>query len=55
MHTDVEEGVALAVGRQLHALLTRLATFPVQAAAAYEGIATEAVVNVPQKALASST
>ena len=49
---EVEETV---VAIQLQALLTRLATFPVQAAAAYDGIATEAVVKVPQKALASSS
>ena len=43
----------LEVAIQLHALLTRLATSPVQAATAYVGIAlvavTAAVVNVAQK------
>lgn len=52
--TDVDGTDEVAVAMQLHALLTRLATSPVQAAAANEGIATEAVVKVPQNAFASS-
>lgn len=51
----LEAGVAI----QLHALLTRLATFPVQAATANDGITlvavTGAVVKVPQNSCAAST
>lgn len=54
----VDETDEEAVAIQLQAELTRLATFPVQAATAKEGIAlvavTEAVVKVPQNAFASS-
>jgi hypothetical protein len=52
---EVEE---VTVAIQLHALLTRLATLPVHAATANEGIApvavTGAVVKVPQNASAAS-
>lgn len=48
----------VAVAMQLHALLTRLATLPVHAAIANDGIAlvavTGAVVKVPQNATAAS-
>ena len=52
---EVEEVVAM----QVHALLTRLATSPLHAATAYEGIAlaavTGAVVKVPQNDCASAS
>jgi hypothetical protein len=52
---EVEEVVAM----QVHALLTRLATLPVHAATAYDGIAlaavTGAVVKVPQNDCASAS
>lgn len=51
--TDVDVEVDVAMHEQ--ALLTRLTTSPVQAATAYEGIATaEAVVNVAQNDCASA-
>jgi hypothetical protein len=56
--TGIVESEDVAVAIQLHALLTRLATLPVQAATANNGIALAAVtgpdVKVPQKDTAAS-
>jgi hypothetical protein len=56
--TGIVESDDVAVVIQLHALLTRLATLPVQAATANDGIALVAVtgpdVKVPQKDTAAS-